>query len=87
MDVATHDKGPHSHELLGCHVVSVLQSTKSPGSRSSVVSIGSVCGAAGPGAAFTPQAAGQRGSQELEAGKYTPTMKLECLFDSTRAYT
>lgn len=50
------------------------QTTKSPGSRGSVVSIGSVCGAA----AFTPlqQAAGGSG-EHLEAGKYTPTMKLD----------
>lgn len=58
------------------------QSTKSPGSRGSVVSIGSVCGAAGPGAAFTPQTIEPLASQELEAGKYTPTMKLD--FENTR---
>lgn len=59
-----------------------LQSTKSPGSRSSVVSIGSVCGAAAAGAALTPQQIIGRASDELEAGKYTPIMKLD--FGSTR---
>jgi hypothetical protein len=64
--------------LLLC---AAAQSTKSPGSRSSVVSIGSVCGAAGP--AFTTLHAGAPGSPEaLQAGKYTPTMKLD--FGATR---
>jgi hypothetical protein len=58
-----------------------MQSTKSPGSRSSVVSIGSVCGAAGP--AFTPLLAAAQGDPEsLQAGKYTPTIKLD--FGATR---
>lgn len=46
-----------------------------------MVSIGSVCGAAGP--AFTPLHAASPGDPEsLQAGKYTPTMKLD--FGATR---